>query len=75
MSFEKIFADVFTIPLSSVFDGLALEDIPTWDSMSHMHIIVQLEESYQVQFTGDEIANIRTIADARSALIALGVKL
>jgi acyl carrier protein len=40
-----------------------------------MHIIVQLEESYQVQFTGDEIANIRTIADARSALIALGVKL
>jgi acyl carrier protein len=75
MSLEEIFADVFTIPQSTVVDGLALEDIPTWDSMAHMQIIVRLEESYQVQFNGDEIANIRTVADARAALIALGVKL
>lgn len=75
MTLEEIFADVFTIPQSSVVDRLALKDIPTWDSMAHMHFIVRMEESYQVQFTGDEIANIRTVADARAALIALGVKL
>ncbi len=75
MSLEEIFADVFAIPQSTVVDALALEDIPSWDSMAHMLFIVRLEETYQVQFTGDEIADIRTVADTRAALTARGAKL
>ena len=75
MSLEEIFADVFSIPLSTVVDALALEEIPTWDSMAHMLFIVRLEETYQVQFTGDEIADMRTVADTRAALTARGATL
>lgn len=72
MPLEEIFSDVFSIPISSVVDTLALEDIPSWDSMAHMLFIVRLEETYLVQFTGDEIANIRTVADTRAVLKARG---
>lgn len=75
MSLYEIFADVFGIPKITVVDALALKDIPSWDSMTHMLLIVRLEETYQVQFTGDEIAGILTVADARSALTARGAKL
>jgi acyl carrier protein len=75
MSLEEIFADVFSIPKSTVVDALALVDIPSWDSMAHMQFIVRLEETYQVQFTGDEIADILTVGDTRSALLARGVKI
>lgn len=75
MSLEEIFADVFSIPQSTVVDALALEDIPSWDSMAHMLFIVRLEETYQVQFTGDEIADIRTVGDTRLALTARGAKI
>jgi len=75
MSLEDIFVEVFSIPKSSVVDELALADIPTWDSMAHMLFIVRLEETYQVQFTGDEIAEIRTVGDTRLALTARGAKI
>ena len=75
MSFKQIVADVFNITQESVIDALALSDIPSWDSMAHMLFIVRLEEVYQVQFTGNEIADIRTIGDTRAALLARGASL
>lgn len=75
MSLENIFAEVFTIPEATVTDSLALIDIPSWDSMAHMILIVRLEEDYHIQFNGDEIADIKTVADTRAVLMAHGVKL
>lgn len=73
MSLEKNIADVFALPESSVVDSLTLIDIPTWDSLAHMMLIVRLEEAYQVQFTGDEIADLKSVGDARTILQAHGV--
>lgn len=74
MSLEKIFAEVFAIPEASIDDSLALSDIPTWDSLAHMTLIVRLEETYQIQFTGDEIADIKSVGDVRAALLAHGAQ-
>lgn len=75
MPLEKIFSEVFILPETSVVDSLALSDIPTWDSLAHMMLIVRLEETYQIQFTGDEIADMKSVGDARSALLAHGAML
>ena len=75
MSLEKIFSEVFGLPEASVVDSLALSDIPNWDSLAHMMLIVRLEETYNIQFTGDEIADIKIVGDARSALLAHGAAL
>lgn len=75
MSLETIFTEVFILPESSVVDSLELSVIPTWDSLAHMMLIVRLEETYQIQFTGDEIADIKSVGDVRSALLAHGAKL
>ena len=75
MSLEKVFAEVFDIAEGTVIDTLALVDIPTWDSMAHMMFIVRLEEDYQIQFTGDEIADIKTVGDTRAALLLHGARL
>ncbi len=74
MSLEKNIAEVFALPESSVVDALTLSDIPTWDSLAHMMLIVRLEEAYQVQFTGDEIADLKSVGDARAILQAHGVE-
>lgn len=74
MTIEKILAEVFSLPESGVADSLMLKDIPTWDSLAHMMLIVRIEETYGVQFTGDEIADIQSVADVRSALRAHGIQ-
>jgi acyl carrier protein len=73
LSLEAIFAEVFAIPESSVVDDLSLKEIANWDSMSHMHLIVRLEENFAIQLSGDQIADMKTVGDARQALKTLGV--
>ena len=68
MNLKSIFAEVFAIPKESVTEALALRDIRSWDSMSHMILIARLEETFDVQFTGDEIADFRTFDDVARAL-------
>jgi acyl carrier protein len=68
MNLERIFAEVFFIPENGVHDSLALRDISSWDSMSHMMLIVRVEEEFSVELTGDEIADFRTVKDIREAL-------
>jgi len=72
MKFEQLFSDVFTFPELSVVDSLDLRDVPRWDSLAHMMLIVRLEETYNIQFTGDEIADIRSVGDLRTTLRAHG---
>lgn len=72
MSLEKAFADVFNIPESSVHDGLMLRDIASWDSLAHMMLIARLEDDFQIQLDGDDIADMASVGDARRALIKQG---
>lgn len=73
MSLEKIFAEVFVIPESTVIDSLALSEVASWDSLAHMMLISRLEEVYQIELSGDEIADMACVGDARNALRAHGV--
>ena len=74
MTLERIFAEVFAIPEKAVNDALDLRDISSWDSMSHMMLIARVEEAFSVEFTGDEIADFRTVHDVRTALGRRAVK-
>lgn len=74
MSLERIFVEVFAIPEETVIDSLALRDISSWDSMTHMMLIARVEEEFSVELTGDEIADFRTVNDVREALNRRGVK-
>jgi acyl carrier protein len=74
MSLERIFAEVFSIPQETVNDSLALGEISSWDSMSHMMLIARVEEAFSVELTGDEIADFRSVKDVREALGQRGIK-
>jgi acyl carrier protein len=74
MSLERILAEVFSIPEKIVNDSLALREISSWDSMSHMMLITRVEEAFSVELTGDEIADFRSVKDVRDALNRRGVK-
>jgi acyl carrier protein len=72
MTLECIFSETFSIPEREVTDTLSLREISSWDSMSHMMLIARTEEAFSVEFTGDEIADFRTVKDIREALVRRG---
>jgi len=73
MAFNKIFSETFNLPEADIVDALVLSEIPAWDSLAHMMLIVRLEETYGFQFSGDEIADLQSVGDVRQALKAHGV--
>ena len=38
-----------------------LKDFSNWDSMNHMILITQIESEFDIQFTGDQIADLKTV--------------
>jgi acyl carrier protein len=68
MKLESVLAEVFSLAPENIDDSLQLQKIEAWDSMTHMVMIIRLEEAFEIQFSGDEIADIRSIGDIRKIL-------
>ncbi|MEN3297461.1 MAG: hypothetical protein V7642_6714 [Burkholderiales bacterium] len=74
MKLNAIFAEIFQIPESNMQDDTVLKEVPTWDSLQHMILITRVEEIYQIQFDGDQIADMKTMGDVRKAVLAHGAQ-
>lgn len=68
MKLETVLGEVFSLAPEKIYDSLNLQTIEAWDSMTHMVMIIRLEEAFEIQFSGDEIADIRSIGDIRKIL-------
>ena len=65
---NKILADNLKISLDQASQNLTMRDISDWDSLSHMNLIVAIEDEFQLQLTGDEIAEMISFDNIREIL-------
>ncbi len=65
----KIVAETLRIEPSKLCNLSKMTDIPEWDSLSHMSLIAELEEKYDIQFTGDDIASMQSISEINEKII------
>ncbi|MBS3820651.1 MAG: acyl carrier protein [Planctomycetes bacterium] len=50
-----------------------MNDIETWDSLTHMDLVTEIETTYDIALTGDEIADMQSIGAIRQVLQTRGV--
>ena len=74
-TFNYIVEKHLHIPGADIIDTLSAKDIPDWDSMNYLLFIAELEKSFRVSFTGDEILGANTLGDVKKLLIRQGVRL
>jgi acyl carrier protein len=55
---QRIFADIFGVPLESIRPDSSPETIETWDSLQHLNLVLALEQEFQVQFDPEEIETL-----------------
>tara|TARA_B110000208_G_C11441755_1_gene311084 strand:+ start:64 stop:330 length:267 start_codon:yes stop_codon:yes gene_type:complete len=53
--YNQVFAGTFNLEKNSIIDGLEYNSIPAWDSVGHMSMIAELEETFNVMLEMDEI--------------------
>jgi acyl carrier protein len=56
---EEVFRNVFDDPEIVLEDHMTADDIPGWDSLAHINLIVGLEKAFRIKFATAEISKLK----------------
>jgi acyl carrier protein len=69
----RLIADILRIPEHVAdTDGLQLESLPAWDSMTRIELIVSIEDHYGIELSQEDIIAIRSVDDIRKIVSSRG---
>ena len=60
---ERVFREVFEDPALVVGPNTTATDIPRWDSLEHINLIMALEAEFSVEFTSVEVTTMSRVGD------------
>lgn len=72
MKLNDILKESFNVPVAEIKDEARLMSFGEWDSLSHMFFITKLEETYGIELSGDEIADMQTVGDIKKIISSKG---
>jgi len=53
--YEKVFMDTFSVEKEVLNEKFVYQSVPTWDSVGHMGMIAELEETFDIMMEMDDI--------------------
>jgi acyl carrier protein len=68
------FANALNISVEQISDNLAYQSIAEWDSITHMILISQLEEDFDVSIDTEDVIDMSSVAKAQEILTRLGIQ-
>ena len=61
---QEVFNDVFERDDLILKDDTTANDVEGWDSLTHIHFILELEKKFGVKFALGELQDLQNIGDA-----------
>jgi len=71
----EIFRDVFDDDAIEVTSDLTAADVPEWDSLSHIRLVLAVQKAFQTKFSAAQTASLKNVGEfvalirARSASV------
>lgn len=69
---QEVLGAALQVPQDEITPELTFGDMPQWDSMGHMEVMMSLEERFGIEINADTIANLTSIPAIRAYLEANG---
>jgi acyl carrier protein len=66
--FMGILSGVFQMDVNKIKDETTMEDVDRWDSLTHMKLIVSLEQAYNIEFSAEQIMAMKSIGAIKAIL-------
>jgi acyl carrier protein len=67
---QPIFCDVFDDDDLVPSEEMTAADVDTWDSLSHIRLIVAVEERFGIKFTSAEVSAFGNVGEFASSIAA-----
>jgi acyl carrier protein len=62
-SLTNIFHDVFDDDNIVLSPEMTAEDVPEWDSLSHVRLIIAIQHKFGVSFSAAQASNLRNVGE------------
>ena len=72
MTPEDVISKVFGVERRSVSDATSNTNLPEWDSLGHMTLVVELEATYAVALSPDDALAMTDVAAIKRVLASRG---
>ncbi len=67
---NDIFKDVLDNPDLTIRGETTAKDVPEWDSLSHVQLVVAVEKHFKLRFSAKEIQSFKNVGEMCSAILA-----
>lgn len=69
---NEILVRVLKIEDSALSDTLTPEEVDSWDSMNAMILVAELEKTYKIRFTSEEVIGVKCVGDIKEVIAKHG---
>ena len=72
--YQNIFMEVFSAEAEDLNGGFNFKDVEKWDSLTHLTLISELEDAFDVMFDTDDILHFGGYENGKKILAGYGVE-
>ena len=69
---KKVMATMLTVDVSTINEDSSMDNVPSWDSLRHMNLVLALEEEFKVIIPDEDAGNITSYKLIKLVLNDLG---
>ena len=66
----EVFCEVLDLEEVELTDATTQEDIEDWDSLSHVHLIVEVQKVFGIHFTSSEITSWKNVGELVDSILS-----
>ena len=70
---KRVMATMLNVDASTINEDSSMDNVPTWDSLRHMNLVLALEEEFKVTILDEDAGNINSYKLIKLVLNDLGV--
>jgi acyl carrier protein len=72
--YDRAFIESFSINANKLNEKLEYNSIETWDSIGHMQMIAELEDTFEIELEMDDIINFSSYNKGMEILAKYGIE-
>lgn len=72
--YEDIVCKILLLERDKIGNQVSQEDLEVWDSMTHLALVSELEQAFDIFLSDDDIIEIKTIGDIKKTLVKYGIE-
>lgn len=71
--YNQVFCETFEVTESALNESFTFSDVPAWDSVAHLSLISNLEDTFDVMFDAEDILHYGSYLNGIEILKRYGV--